>query len=95
MLHDWSDEKCLLILQTCRRAMDEKAMLLLSEQVLPTDSSWHLGKITDMEMGVFFPGGRERTLDEYRRLCEQAGFRLVRSVATPSFAQVMECLPHS
>ncbi|MBO0783104.1 MAG: hypothetical protein J2P37_30175 [Ktedonobacteraceae bacterium] len=95
VLHDWSDAQCLVILQACRRAMDKKAILLLSEQVLPTDTRYHLGKITDMEMGVFFPGGRERTLDEYRGLCEKAGFRLVRSVATPSFASVMECVPQS
>ena len=95
VLHDWNDEKCLAILQTCRQAMHGQATLLLSEQVLPTDTRYHLGKITDMQMGVFFPGGRERTLDEYRRLCEKAGFRLMRSVATPSFASVMECVPQS
>jgi hypothetical protein len=95
VLHDWNDEKCLAILQVCREAMHGQAMLLLSEQVLPTDTSYHVGKITDMEMGVFFPGGRERTLDEYRQLCEKAGFRLMRSVPTPSFASVMECVPQS
>lgn len=95
VLHDWSDEKCLLLLQTCRRAMPVQATLLLAEQVLPPDRSYHLGKITDMEMGVFFPGGRERTLDEYRTLCKQAGFRFVRSIATPSFASIMECLPQA
>lgn len=95
VLHDWSDAKCLEILRSCRRTMDEKATLLLSEQVLPDakDTSFHIGKITDMEMGVFFPGGRERTLEEFKQLCESTGFKLVRAVATPSFAYVMECVP--
>jgi hypothetical protein len=39
------------------------------------------------------PGGRERTLDEYRSLCARSGFELERSLPTATGFEVIEARP--
>ena len=48
-----------------------------------------MSKIIDIEM-LYFPGGRERTEQEYAELFAKAGFRLTRVVATKSPYSVIE-----
>jgi hypothetical protein len=53
------------------------------ESVLPEGNEPHLGKFIDLEMFVF-PGGRERTEEEFRKLFSAAGLRLNRVVPMKS-----------
>ena len=48
IIHDWSEEQCLAILDHCRRAMNSNSRLLVVEMVLPEGYSPHLGQIIDM-----------------------------------------------
>ena len=94
IIHDWDDDKALLILKNCRKALAGKpgAKILLVESVLPEGNEPHLGKFIDLEMFVF-PGGRERTEAEFRRLFSQANLRLTRVVPMKSPLWVVEGVP--
>jgi hypothetical protein len=91
VLHDWSDEKAVQILETCRRAMREDAVLLLVEIVLSQQGGPHLGKLVDLHM-LIETGGRERTEDEWRELLACGGFRLARVLPSEPWS-VLVALP--
>jgi hypothetical protein len=91
ILHDWDDEHCAVILSVCRRATNPGARVMIVERVLPsrvTDDPADLNPVmTDLQMMVQL-GGRERTLEEYRRLFDATGFRLTRSTPGPLYELV-------
>ncbi len=92
VIHDWDDERSLAILRNCRRAMTSDARLVLVETVVPPPGEPHFAKLQDLEMLVI-AGSQERTVDEYARLLEQAGFALVRVVPTTEPASILEAAP--
>jgi hypothetical protein len=92
VIHDWSEDACLTIIGNCRRAIRPDGRLLIVEMVLPAGDTPHPGKVLDMVMLVF-PGGQERTEDEYASLLARAGFRLNRVVPTASAVSIVEALP--
>jgi cyclopropane fatty-acyl-phospholipid synthase-like methyltransferase len=81
IIHDWTDEQSVQILRNCRKVMPTNGRLLIVESVVPSGNEPSLAKTFDMAMLVF-PGGLERTEEEYRRLFEQADFQL--SSVTPT-----------
>ncbi len=92
IIHDWTEAQCLTILGHCRQAMQPDGRLLIVETVLPAGDTPHQGKIQDMVMLVF-PGGQERTEQEYVSLLDKAGFRLARVVPTASVVSIVEAVP--
>lgn len=94
VIHDWSEEQCLTILENCRRAMKPDNKLLIVEMVLPDDDRQHRhpGWLGDFVMLVL-TGGEERTAAEYGTLLAKAGFRMVRVVPTESPVSVVEAVP--
>ena len=93
IIHDWDDERAIAILKNCRRAIADDGKLLLSEMVIPPDNRPYFGTIFDLEMQIGTPGGRERTEAEFRALFEAAGFKLTRTIPTPSYSYVIEGVP--
>ncbi len=89
VIHDWDDERSLAILKSCRQAMKKDARLLLVETVVPPPGEPHYAKLQDLEMMVVV-GSQERTVEEYSRLLERAGFRLARVVETTEPASILE-----
>jgi O-methyltransferase domain/Dimerisation domain len=89
VIHDWSEDQCLTILDNCRRVMNSDTRLMIIEMVLPPGDTPHPGKMLDMMMLVG-PGGRERTEEEYAELLAKAGLRLTRVVPTASAVSVVE-----
>jgi hypothetical protein len=83
ILHDWDDRHAAAILSVCRRAMSSGARLMVVERLMPArmtaDPSNLNPAFIDLQMMVQL-GGQERTLDEYRRLLDTAGFKFVRAV---------------
>ena len=75
ILHDWDDERCVIILGRCREAMPKHGRLLIVEAVLPdtVDVSNPAPYLSDMSMLVSL-GGRERTRAEFETVFRQAGF---------------------
>jgi len=93
ILHDWDDDRCLTILNNCRRAMTFDARLLVVEAVVPAPGEPHYAKYQDLEMLLLF-GSQERTVEEYTALFERTGFRLVRVVPTPGQPlSIVEAVP--
>ncbi len=77
VLHDWSDEKCRIILRHCYDALPAGGVLLVSEKVLDNDFSGdRYALLLDLHMLLCCePGARERSEADYRSLLEEAGFR--------------------
>lgn len=75
ILHDWSDDECVEILETIGEAAAAGAPIFVAEYVLPGPETPHFGKLFDIHMMVA-TGGRERTVEEYGELFDRAGMRL-------------------
>ena len=93
IIHDWSDQDSLRILQNVRTAMPPSGgRLLLVETVVPSGNDPSPAKDMDLLMMVY-PGGMERTEQEYRELYQASGFELTRIVPTASPVSVIEGRP--
>lgn len=90
VLHDWDDEHCIRILQTCASAARAGAKILISEAVIPAGNDPFIGKLIDLHMLVMTHGGRERSLAEYQELLARAGWAYTRVVPTASPYSVIE-----
>lgn len=92
IIHDWTDEQSVEILNNCRRVILMHGRVLLVEFTVPTANQASLGKDADMMM-LTYPGGMERTDEEYKALFEQSGFRLSKVTKTKSSVSVIEARP--
>ena len=92
VIHDWSEQQCLVILANCHHAMAPTSHLLVIESVLPEGNTFHPGKMLDITMLATTPG-QERTEPEYRALLEKANFKLNRVIPTNSAVSIMEAIP--
>lgn len=90
VIHDWDNDRARRILQNCQRVMRAGTRLLVVERVILPDDNPDISKILDLQMLVFFGGGRERTETEFRELYDATGFDLTRMVLTKSPSQVIE-----
>jgi hypothetical protein len=89
ILHDWEDERAIILLKNCHRAMAAHGKLVVVEAVLPPGNTPFFHKWMDLNMLVV-TGGRERTAAEYRALFEAAGFKLTQIIPTASEMSVIE-----
>ncbi len=92
IIHDWTDEQSVEILNNCRRVIPMHGRVLLVEFTVPSANQASLGKDADMMM-LTYPGGMERTDEEYKALFEQSGFRLSKVTKTKSSVSVVEARP--
>lgn len=78
IIHDWDDALCVRLLSHCRRRMRGDGRVFCVDAVLPSlgDTTCGPAKLLDMNMLVFIPG-RERTLEEWNALYQQADLRIV------------------
>lgn len=90
IIHDWDDACASKILENIGRAMGgTKNTVLLLETVVPETPGPDMSKTIDLEM-LAFPGGRERTAQEFRQLFDGAGFTLQQIVPTKSLFSLIE-----
>jgi hypothetical protein len=92
IIHDWTDEQSVAILKNCRRVMPANGRLLIVEAVVPPGNHPSAAKDFDFLM-LMYPGGMERTADEYRALFQAAGFELSSITPTESPVSVIEGHP--
>lgn len=92
IIHDWTDEQSIQILSNCRKVIPADGRLLIIESVVPAGNEASLSKDFDMTM-LTFPGGIERTAEEYGILLEQSGFQLRSITPTASAVSVVEGKP--
>jgi hypothetical protein len=92
VLHDWDDAHCIQLLQNCRRAMTDGAVLMVVERRLSNaDRPPLFPSLLDMTLLVL-GGGRERTPAEYAAILEAAGFSLAQIVPTTTEFAVFEAV---
>jgi hypothetical protein len=91
ILHDWDDERCVRILENCRRAMAAGGRVLVVDHVLGGGNRHNWGKLLDINMMVI-TGGRERTKQEFKELFWRAGLRLKRVFATAASLSILEAV---
>ncbi len=93
VLHNWDDERCVVLLRRCREAMALGARLLVVERVMsqrPGASTRDRAVArSDLNMLVAL-AGRERSEAEFCGLLEASGFRIERRIATDGDAQVID-----
>jgi hypothetical protein len=93
IIHDWDEDRSIIILKNCHRAMRSQGKLLLVERVIPEHverSVAHQALILgDLNMLVN-TGGCERTAEEFRSLFAAAGFDLTQIIPTQSPLSVIE-----
>ncbi len=79
ILHDWNDDDAVRILLTCHAAVRSDTPLLVIERIVAPPNEGFDVKFSDLNMFVA-PGGRERTVEEWRALLAAGGFELRRVV---------------
>lgn len=88
VLHDWDNDRCLVILGHCRQVMTPSSRLLIIDQVIGSPADL-MGAFYDLHMQVLLRG-RERTEEEFRTLLGKAGLKLQRIIPTPSPMKIVE-----
>jgi hypothetical protein len=92
IIHDWTDEQSTKILGQCRKVIPTNGKLLIVDCVVPSGNTPSLAKEYDMTM-LTFPGGRERTGEEFRIVLRASGFELTSITPTTTMVSVVEGKP--
>lgn len=92
ILVNWEDERSVILLKNCHRAMVENGKLLVIEvSVISPKNVPSFGKLFDLHMLVM-TGGRGRSEAEFRALFAAAGFKLTNIMPTESPVSIIEGL---
>ncbi|KMZ56448.1 caffeic acid/5-hydroxyferulic acid O-methyltransferase-like [Zostera marina] len=92
ILHDWSDDQCILLLKKCWETLGEKGKVIVIEGIVPIapDVSNPVFE-SDINMLMVCKGGKERTEMEYRSLAKKAGFSCLKiPLIIGNYISVME-----
>ena len=97
IIHDWDDLRAIEVLRSCRRAMAQKAKLLIIDRVMPErvepGPSAQSSALADLTMMMFTDGGRERTAKQFEALVSASGLRLERVIPMPILDSLIEATP--
>jgi hypothetical protein len=82
ILHDWSDEECITILNRCREALVPGGRIVVVDMIVGEETP--IAALMDMNMFIACTG-RERSLEEFDALFKEAGLtrRAVHTTGTP------------
>ncbi len=89
IIHDWDDERSVIILRNCAQAMAPDGRVLVIEAIIPPGNEPSRVKFLDLQMLVM-NGGRQRTEKEYRQLYAAAGLRLRHVIPTSTDFSIIE-----
>lgn len=90
-LHNWQDDKVLLILGNCRAAMEPGQRLVVADFMVWPKAFSTLVPFMDMA-GLMVYDGRERSPETLSALFAQTGFRLGRTMQLPGVQAVFEAI---
>jgi hypothetical protein len=77
IIHDWSDERCIVILKNCRKVLKVGDRLIVVDHLVDnSDENYSSVLALDHSMAMQV-GGKERTLEEFRGLFDLTGFEIV------------------
>jgi len=89
ILHDWSDAKSLIILNNCRKAVEDGRILII-ERIVPETVSEADEEVIRGDLTMLTVGGKERTEAEYHALLEQAGLKITKIAPIDAVYSVIE-----
>jgi len=92
VLHDWSDEEAVKILETCRKAVRDDAKVLIIEGLVGPPNKLTNSNLTDLIMLVA-TGGHERTEEEFRAIIQRSGFEYRQAIPTSSSLFILDTVP--
>lgn len=92
IIHDWPDEVSINILRHCRAGINPGGKLLVIDHVIEAGNDFDPGKFLDLEM-LIFPGGRERTEQQFHELFNASGWRVNRVIPTAAGISIVEGVP--
>ena len=84
ILHDWPEDKIRALLARIYQRLPAGGAILIAEKLLCEDKSGPISAQLQSLNMLMCTEGKERTLTEYRRLLEDAGFRNVQARVTGS-----------
>jgi acetylserotonin N-methyltransferase len=84
ILHDWPEDKIRALLVKIFRRLTAGGGILLAEKLLHEDKAGPISAQLQSLNMLLCTEGKERTLGEYRRLLEDAGFQNVQGRITGS-----------
>ena len=90
ILHDWEDEVCRQILKNISQSMTADSKLWIVEYLIEPGPGFSVAKLLDLEVLVM-GGGRERSIDEFKRLLSSAGLTVSKAIPTIREVTVLEC----
>lgn len=91
LLTDWDDASAILILQNCRKAMMDIGRVVVVDRVLPPEGD--PGHRSAAFLDIFFlvmEGGRIRTIEDFDKILDAAGFHLTRTAPVGGGFHVLE-----
>jgi SAM-dependent methyltransferase len=91
VIHDWDDDRAVVILRNCRRAMAKNGRVLLVDMVVPENDTSSFSKLLDLNMLVM-NGGRERTKSDFCALLAAAGYKHTRIIPTIAPQSIVEAI---
>ena len=91
ILHDWTDDVCVPILENIRRAMNPGGKVVVVDCVIPPGNDPNGGKILDILMMSALPG-RERTEADFAAIFKRAGLKLSRVIHAPALLSITEAV---
>jgi demethylsterigmatocystin 6-O-methyltransferase len=80
IMHDYPDEKCLIILRNIKAAMTQDSVLLVDDMIIPNKGAHSHATDRDIAMMVNF-AAMERTEKQWSTLFAAAGLKLVHAAA--------------
>ena len=92
ILHNWSEEDCVRILNNIKDVLPENGKILIIEMVIEEDNKPSFGKLIDIQMMVFMKKGKERTRKEYEALIRKSGLRINKIIPTISPVSLIEAV---
>ncbi|CAO2823936.1 unnamed protein product [Amaranthus hypochondriacus] len=94
ILHDWSNEKCIKILQKCKKAIpsrEQGGKVIIIDMVVEANNDTQL--LFDMEMMNLTNGGRERKEKEWKQLFLSSGFNNYNIYPILGLRSIIEVFP--
>ncbi len=91
IVHDWDDERAVIILSNCRAAMNKNGRILVIDSVIPPGNEPGYVKLLDIEMLII--GGRERTKADFADIFRKSRLKLTRVLPTKSPLSIVEGVP--
>ncbi|KAD4981804.1 hypothetical protein R6Q59_001520 [Mikania micrantha] len=97
ILHDWSDDDCIKILQNCRKAISKETGKLIIVDIVQQPKARDIFNdirfTYDLVMFSHFSGGRERTENEWKKLLKEGGFGHYNIIKIPALQSIIEAFP--